>query len=117
MNEEIKRAAEEFGRLLAESRAVEEVRRLRAEAESDPEALHLKAELERTYDDLMQRQAAGEILSRGEIEAFYELEQRVRAHPLLAGYERSLELLKDVFSEANQLLSRRLGFNLKDLVD
>jgi cell fate (sporulation/competence/biofilm development) regulator YlbF (YheA/YmcA/DUF963 family) len=117
LNEDVKQAAEEFGKLLAENQAVEEFHRLRAEAEKDPEALRLRAELERTYDDLMQRQAAGEILSRGEIEAYYELEQRVRAHPLLASYERSLERLKDVFSEANQLLTRRLGFNLKDLVD
>lgn len=117
MDEKIKQAAEEFGKALAEIPQVAAYARARKGIQADSEALRLKADLETTYDSLIQRQAAGEVLSRGEIEAYYDLEQRVRSHPLLADHDARLEQLKDVFSEAHNLLSAQIGLTIKDLVD
>jgi cell fate (sporulation/competence/biofilm development) regulator YlbF (YheA/YmcA/DUF963 family) len=117
LNDEVRLAAEEFGKALAANPAVSEYLRVREETEADANALRLKGELQSTYDDLLERQAAGEMISRGEIEAYYDMEQRVRSHQLLSRHDSSLERLRDVFSEANQLLSARLGLNIKDLVE
>ena len=114
LEEAIERAARDLGKILANTPEAAEFQLAVEATASDPDAFRLKAELEATYDDLIQRQSAGEILSRGEIDAFYTLEQRVRSHPLLARHEASLERLKDVFSEAHNLLSGQLGFNFKD---
>jgi cell fate (sporulation/competence/biofilm development) regulator YlbF (YheA/YmcA/DUF963 family) len=117
LDEKIKQAAEAFGKALAEAPAVAAYRRAQEESAVDAEALRLKAELEATYDDLIRRQAAGEVLTRGEIDAYYALEQRVRANPQLSSHDASLERLKDVFSEAHNLLSGRLGLSFKDLIE
>jgi alkanesulfonate monooxygenase SsuD/methylene tetrahydromethanopterin reductase-like flavin-dependent oxidoreductase (luciferase family) len=115
MDDKIRQAAEAFGKALAEIPAAVTYHEIAGEMEGDGEALRLKALLEMTYDELIQRQATGEV-TRGEIEAYYELEQRVRANPLLASHDARLEQVKDTFSEANELLSARLGFDFMDLV-
>ena len=117
MDDKLKQAAEAFGRALAETPAAAAYRQAAGEGGADNEALRLKAELEATYDSLLQRQAAGEVISRGEIEAYYEMEQRVRANPLLAQHAVHLEQIKDTFSDMHTLLSGQLGLNFKDLVD
>jgi cell fate (sporulation/competence/biofilm development) regulator YlbF (YheA/YmcA/DUF963 family) len=116
MDEKLRQAANEFGKVLAETPAVEAYCQAAAEMDTDGKALRLKTELGLTYDELLQRQASGQV-TRGEIDAYYELEQRVRDNPLLARHEASLELLKDTFSEVHYLLSAQLGINFKDLVD
>ena len=117
MDDKIKQAAEAFGKALAQTSAVQGYVQAASEHGGDAEARRLKAELEHTYDALIQRQAAGEVISRGEIEAYYDLEQRVRANPLVARHEDHLEQVKDVFSDMHTLLSSHLGVNFKDLVD
>jgi cell fate (sporulation/competence/biofilm development) regulator YlbF (YheA/YmcA/DUF963 family) len=116
MDEEIRQAAKAYGKVLSETPAVEAFRQVAAEMNAYGDTLRLKAELELAYDELLQRQASG-LVTRGEIEAYYELEQQVRANPLLSRYDSSLEQLKDTFSEAHNLLSAQLRFNFKDLVD
>jgi cell fate (sporulation/competence/biofilm development) regulator YlbF (YheA/YmcA/DUF963 family) len=117
LDDKIKQAAEAFGRALAETPAAAAYRQAARDGGADVEALRLKAELETTYDSLLQRQAAGEVISRGEIEAYYEMEQRARANPLLAQHATHLEQVKDTFSDMHTLLSGQLGVNFKDLVD
>jgi cell fate (sporulation/competence/biofilm development) regulator YlbF (YheA/YmcA/DUF963 family) len=117
LDEKLKQAAEAFGRALAETPAARAYRQAVQDGHADDEAKRLRSELETTYDSLIQRQAAGEIVSRGEVEAYYEMEQRVRANPLLAQHDANLEQVKDTFSDMHTLLSGQLGLNFKDLVD
>jgi len=116
MNETIKQAAQEFGKALAETALTQEFRQAEQALAADAELLRLKAEVEQVYDDLTQRQTAGENVARGEIEAYYELEQSVLSNPLLLRRDASLEKLKDFYSEANFILSGRLGIDLIDLI-
>jgi cell fate (sporulation/competence/biofilm development) regulator YlbF (YheA/YmcA/DUF963 family) len=117
LDEKLKQAAQAFGQALAETPAAAAYLQAARERGADAEALRLKAEMETTYDSLIQRQAAGEVISRGEVEAYYELEQRVRAHPQLSQDAANLEQVKDTFSDMHTLLSGHLGVHFKDLVD
>jgi cell fate (sporulation/competence/biofilm development) regulator YlbF (YheA/YmcA/DUF963 family) len=116
MDEKIRVAAEAFGKVLLGSPVMQEYRQSEAAAASDVDAVQLEAELMAMYDGLVQRQSAGEILSGGEIDAYYNLEREVRNHPLLMKRDRSREALKDYFSEAHGLLSDALGLNFKDII-
>lgn len=116
MDENLRSAAESFGRALAASAPLAAYRRTSSEAASDRESLRLKAELDEVYDALIQRQAAGEIIAQGELDAYFDLEERVREHDLLARRDRELERVKDYFSEAHWILSSELGFNFTDLL-
>jgi hypothetical protein len=116
MDEKIKKAAEQFGKALADSALMQEYRQSEEELESDTELLRLKAEVDQVYDELTQRQSAGEVVPRGEIEAYYDMEQAMISNPLLMRRASSLERLKDFYSETNQILSGKLGINLVDLI-
>jgi cell fate (sporulation/competence/biofilm development) regulator YlbF (YheA/YmcA/DUF963 family) len=117
MDETLRAAAQQFGQALAASTVVSAYRSASTSAAEDEEAQRLKAELEEVYDGLSQRQAAGEILSQGELDAYYELEQRVRQHSLLARRDQDLEKVRDFFSEAHWILSSELGINFIDLAN
>jgi len=117
VDETIKKAAVEFGKALASAPAVSEFSNAAADSAADKETLHVKAELAAVYDDLIRRQAAGEMISKGEIDAYFQMEQSARANPLLARHEANLEQVKDFFSAAHDLLSGYLGMNFKDLAE
>lgn len=116
MNETIKKAAEQFGKALADSALMQEYQQVELALEADPDLLRLKAEVDQVYDELTQRQSAGEVVPRGEIEAYYDMEQAVISNPLLIRRDASLEKLKDFYSETNSILSGKLGINFVDLV-
>ena len=115
MDEILKQAAIDFGQALAESEVLHAYQAAVAAVAADPEALRQKAELEEIYDALIQRQSMGEVVARGEIEAYYDLEQQVASNPLLAQRDASLERVKDYFSEAHNLLSDEMGVSFIDL--
>lgn len=116
MNEIVKKAAEQYGKALAESALMQEYRQAEQALEADPDLLRLKAEADQVYDELTQRQSAGEVVPRGEIEAYYDLEQTVVSNPLLMRRDSCLERLKDFYSESNSILSGKLGINFVDLI-
>lgn len=115
MDETLAQAAAAFGKALAESDAMREYAASLEAASADPESLRQKGELDEIYDSLTQRQSMGEVVARGEIEAYYDLEQQVAANPLLSRRDNSLERVKDYFSEAHTLLSDQLGVSFVDL--
>ena len=115
MDESLRQAAVAFGQALADSDALREYRAALDAVSGDPDALRQKAELDEIYDSITQRQSMGEVVARGEIEAYYDLEQQVAANPLLSRRDSSLERVKDYFSEAHTILSDLLGVNFVDL--
>ena len=116
MNETILKAAEQFGKALAESKLMQEYLEAQRALEADPELLRLKAEVDQVYDELTQRQSVGEVVPRGEIEAYYDMEHTVVSNPLLLRRDAALERVKDYYSETNFILSGKLGINLLDML-
>lgn len=116
MDEELKKAAEQFGSALASSSPLREYQAALAALEADGEASTQNAHLDAVYDDLVRRQSQGEIIAQGEIETYYELEQQVRSNPLLSRRDAALERVKDYFSEAHNILCDHLGVTFVDLV-
>lgn len=108
--------AEELGQFLAKSPVMQTYREISATLSPDSPALQLRARLEAMYDDLIQRQTAGEIIPGGEIDAYYELESQVRAQPELARRDSALEKVKDLYTEVNQIITNQIGMNLLDLL-
>ena len=116
MEDHLRFASERFGKALAQSSALQGYRRASAEVSADAEAQGLKAMLEEAYDGVIRRQAAGEVLSGGEMDAYFDLEQRVREHTVLAQRDQAYEQVKDFFSEAHWILSGELGAQFIDLL-
>jgi cell fate (sporulation/competence/biofilm development) regulator YlbF (YheA/YmcA/DUF963 family) len=116
LNDELTELANALGRSLRESPEAHAYHEARQAAQDDDHAARLIARLDEMYDDLIQRQSAGEVLSAGEINAYYDLEQEVQQHPALANQARALERVKDLFTETHSLLTNELGLNLQDLI-
>ena len=114
--DELIQLATALGQALGESPEAEAHRQAQQQAQADPRAGELVARLDALDDGVVQRQAAGEILSGGEIDAYYDLERQVHEHPALAGQARALERVKDLFTETHSLLTNELGINLQDLI-
>jgi cell fate (sporulation/competence/biofilm development) regulator YlbF (YheA/YmcA/DUF963 family) len=108
--------ASAFGAALHDHPALQTYRQVAAAAADDGAASQLKARLAATYAELVQRQATGEVLSSGEIEAFYALERQVDQHPLLRAEREALEGARDLLTEAHILLTNELGLSLQDLL-
>ncbi len=83
---------------------------------ADQRAVQLRARLDEMYDNLIQRQAAGEVLAGGEIDAYYDLEREVADHPTLAAQTQALERVKDLLTETHGLLTNELGISLLDFI-
>lgn len=116
LTREIEQAARELGQALHASPLVAAHLQAEHDAANDAQASRLKARLAEMYDDLVQRQSAGEVLSGGELDEYYRLEREVKAHPALARQEQTAGRLQDLFTETHDLLTNELGFSLLDMV-
>ena len=116
MNDALLKAAQDLGEALSASPIIQEHLKEIRESDAESEAGRLKARLEALYDDLVQRQAAGEILSGGEIDQYYELEREVKQQPALARQAHALERVQDLMTGTHDLLTNELGFSFMDLV-
>ena len=117
MKRDLTELAVALGEALGESPEVQAYQQAAREAQADPQAGQLQARLEEMYDDLIQRQAAGEVLAGGEIDAYYNLEHEV-ADASGAGEPspQALERVKDLLTETHNLLTNELGISLLDLI-
>lgn len=113
---EIDQAARALGEAVRENAAAQAHLQAAQRCAADAQAQRIKARLEATYEDLLRRQTAGEVLSTGEIDTYYQLEREVRANPALAQEEQALDQLKDLLTEIHGLLTNELGFSLRDMV-
>ena len=117
MNDALLKAAQELGEVLLASPIIQEHLKEIRESDAESEAVRLKARLEALYDDLVQRQAAGEILSGGEIDQYYDLEREVKQHPDLVRQAQALERVQDLMTGTHDLLTNEIGFSFMNLVD
>ncbi len=115
-NDELIRLARELGEALRESPAVQAYLQAGRDAAQDGEAARLKALVETAYDDLVQRQNAGEVISGGELDEYFKLEREMKAHPALARQAQAFERMQDLMTSAHDLLTNELGFSFIDLV-
>ena len=108
--------AGDLGEALGASPEVQAYQAAVNEMRADQRADQLSARLDEMYDDLIQRQAAGEVLAGGEIDAYYDLEREVADHPTLAAQSQALERVKDLLTETHGLLTNELGISLLDFI-
>jgi cell fate (sporulation/competence/biofilm development) regulator YlbF (YheA/YmcA/DUF963 family) len=113
---ELTELAAALGEALSAAPEVQAYLKAAAEAQADPQASQSKARLDEMYNDLNQRQAAGEVLSGGEIDMYYDLEREVEEHPALIKQTQALGRVKDLFTETHSLLTHELGFSLLDTI-
>jgi cell fate (sporulation/competence/biofilm development) regulator YlbF (YheA/YmcA/DUF963 family) len=116
VNEALLKAAQDLGEALRSNQIIQVHLQEMSESDAESEAGRLKARLEALYDDLVQRQAAGEILSGGEIDQYYDLEREVKQQPALARQAKALERVQDLMTGTHDLLTNELGFSFMDLV-
>jgi cell fate (sporulation/competence/biofilm development) regulator YlbF (YheA/YmcA/DUF963 family) len=116
VNDALWKAAQDLGDALRASPIIQAHLKEIRESSAESEAARLKARLDALYDDLVQRQAAGEILSGGEIDQYYDLEREVKQHPVLARQAQALERVQDLMTGTHDLLTNELGFSFMDLV-
>ena len=113
--ETVEQAALEFGRVLGSNPIVRKYLDVEQRMAVDAEAGPLKLQLDELYGEFIERQAAGGVISAGELDAYYALERRVHNHPLLLEQDDRKDQVKDLFSEVNELLSSVLGVNFVEL--
>ena len=116
LSSDIEQAAGELGAALRQSPIMQAYLEACAAVEADPRARGLEAEVQALADELTQRQAAGELLSAGELDRFYRLRSDVRSNPLLAERDRCFELLRSMFGQVNDDLSGAMGINFSELL-
>ena len=116
VNDALLQAAKDLGEALRASPIIQEHLKEIRESDAESEAGRLKARLEALYDDLVQRQAAGEILSGGEIDQYYDLERAAKQQPALARQAQALDRVQDLMTGTHDLLTNELGFSFMDLV-
>jgi cell fate (sporulation/competence/biofilm development) regulator YlbF (YheA/YmcA/DUF963 family) len=116
LSSDIEQASGELGAALRQSPIMQAYLEACAAVEADPRACGLEAEVQALADELTQRQAAGELLSAGELDRFYRLRSDVRSNPLLAERDRCFELLRSMFGRVNDDLSGAMGINFSELL-
>jgi cell fate (sporulation/competence/biofilm development) regulator YlbF (YheA/YmcA/DUF963 family) len=107
--EEIGNTARELGLSLRQMNFMRDYLAVVDELENNPEAGQLEDQLYSMYDELIARQQAGEMLSREETQAFYELRRQVQEHPLISKRDYLLRNLKPSLAEVADEISAQLG--------
>lgn len=116
LTDEIKKAASALGKSLYEDEFMRPYLQTVAEYQSDHEAVELENQLYELYEELVNRQQAGEQISREETKAFSELRQRVQSHPLIARRNNALQMIKPFLADVADDISILLGVDYTTLV-
>ncbi|MGB9640158.1 MAG: YlbF family regulator [Anaerolineales bacterium] len=109
LSEEINQAVQRLGTLLRQNETVQAYLRARQMVEQDQAVRDLENQLYTMYESMLQRQQAGENLTKEEINAFNELRQQVFTNPLISEREARLTPLKALFAEVAVEISTPLG--------
>lgn len=107
--DEVMQAVQRLGTLLHQNETVQAYLLACQKVEQEPQVRELEAQLYKMYENLLQRQQAGENLTKDEINAFNELRQKVFTHPLISEREARLTPLKALFAEVAVEISTPLG--------
>jgi cell fate (sporulation/competence/biofilm development) regulator YlbF (YheA/YmcA/DUF963 family) len=89
----------------------------KSRAESDSQAITLEVQYKHLYESLVARQKSGQELDEKEIDAFYALQAKVRAHPLIAERNACLSSVQRTFEKVNRDISRWLDIDYVTLAE
>ena len=109
LNEDTRITAQLLGRALRKESYVRDYLHAAEQVEADTEASALEARLFSLFNQLTQRQQAGEQLTRQEVDAFYTLRRQVQANPHVAERDSVLQALKPYLAEIADEISSALG--------
>ncbi len=116
ISSDLQEAAQALGAALNASPEVQEYLQARDAMLNDAALRRLAEEMERVYHELVSRQQNGEMLSPGEVNAFYALREQYTSHPLVARYEKSQAAVKALCEQAGSAISSILSVDYTQLV-
>ena len=105
LTEEVRQAAENFGKQLGIVPEVQELVSLREKTQQDAEVIDLENRLNQVYKKLADRQQNGEVLDRVELDEYYYLKRKAQNHPLIAARDDQLEIVKAFFAQTAQRMT------------
>lgn len=114
LSPEILQAAQSLGKLLNEHPAVTEYLLAKAQVDQDAEAAALESRYETIYNQLVERQDNGEVLTHEDLEEYYALGRRLQNHPLIAGRETRFQSVQSLFASVSDLMTATLGMEFTD---
>ena len=116
LRDDVKQAAQTFGQAVRANQTVEWYLLADAALQADPEARGLDQRYQALYESLVARQKSGELLPQDELDAFYELQEQVREHPLLQDRNKKQEVAKGYLQHLGADFNQKLGLDYVTLV-
>jgi cell fate (sporulation/competence/biofilm development) regulator YlbF (YheA/YmcA/DUF963 family) len=108
LDHNLEKTVREFAVWLAQTQPLVELRKAQEQLESDAEAQHLLSEWEQKQQELLQRQRDGQAISVAEITPLRQLQNQIRAHPMVITYNeirrQAQSYLTDLCAEISQAL-------------
>lgn len=113
--DDIKQAAQAMGQALHEHETVQNFLDAQARLQATPEANNLDLRYQTMYQDLLERQRAGETLPPADIEAFRALRDKTQINRLITERDAALQTVKNYFIIVDANFSEALGFDYPSL--
>lgn len=107
--DELKQAAQAMGQALHEHETVQNFLAAQARLQANPEANNLDVRFQAMYQNLIERQRAGEALPPAEIEEFRALRDQTEHTSLISERDAALQVVKNYFIIVGDSFSHRLG--------
>lgn len=115
LSPELRKAAIELGKYLAQDVDVCAYRVARERILQDPDAARLDARFGKLAQELGEREQRGETIEPSEWDAYYELKFQILRHPLFVMRDASLEGMQELFYQVAQQLSFSLRIDYTSL--
>lgn len=113
--DELKQAAQAMGQALHEHETVQNFLAAQARLQANPEANNLDLRFQAMYQNLAERQRAGENLPGAEIEEFRALRDQTQHTPLISERDAALQTVKNYFIVVGDPFSQTLGVDYPGL--
>nr|MBC7243788.1 YlbF family regulator [Chloroflexota bacterium] len=104
----LEKTVREFAAWLVQTPPLAELRKAQGQLEADAEAQRLLTEWDRKQQELLQRQRDGQAISMAEITPLRQVQNRIRAHPMVITYsemrKQAQSYLTDLCAEISEVL-------------
>ena len=111
ITEEIRQAAENLGKQLGAHPSVQDFVSLEQEIQQDARIVELENRLTLLNQKLSEREQAGGVLDRADVEEYYELKSQVQDQPLINARDNHLEIVNALFVQVAQRMTPILGID------
>ncbi len=115
LSQELEQAARIFGRSLRQHKAVQRYLEAQARLDADPSVRDLDERFRTLYQELGDRQRAGERLTPHELNEFYALRSQVQENQLIADRDNALNEVKEYFIVVGLQFNQALGIDFVTL--